>query len=264
MTARRSGLLIVNADDFGITTAVTNAVLSCFEGGAISSATAMVWMADSDRAASVARQRRLPIGLHLNLIEPFSAPDVPGAVAQRQVRIVDRLSSGRASAHVYHPGWSRDFERCIGDQLARFERTYGRPPTHVDGHQHMHLALNALLARALTPVARGRRPLNRLASESRPHKRAARALLQGLVRRRLVTTDWCFSIRALVPALGGAGIEQKLALAANGSVEVMVHPGWPDELAILHTPEWLAQLHRYRLGSYADLPTRARPGARTG
>jgi hypothetical protein len=215
-----TGLLIVNADDLGLGRAETDAILECFERGAITSATALVWMPDSVRAARLARDAGVPVGLHLNLIEPFAAPDVPAGIAATQRRVVRRLSSRRAGTQLYHPTWARDFEQCIADQLARFEELYGRAPTHVDGHQHMHLAFNALLARALRPVGKCRRPVNRTALESPPRKRAARALVD------------------------------------HGSLELLVHPGYADERAVLGSPDWGALLAPYRLGSFEDVPPR--------
>lgn len=253
MDARSGGLLIVNADDLGLGTQETDAILACFSRGAISSATAMVWMGDSIRAAELARAAELPVGLHLNLIEPFTAQDVPGDVADAQRRVADRLRSGRADRYLYHPGWSRDFERCIDGQLERFTELYGRAPTHVDGHQHMHLVPNALLSRALGAVRRCRRPVNRMSYESRASRRLARAVLARAMRVRFATTDRCFSIRALDPGLGGTGVTDKLALARRRSVEVFVHPGWEDEFAVLGSSAWRDALGAYRVGSYADL-----------
>jgi chitin disaccharide deacetylase len=254
-----TGLLIVNADDLGLGQAETDAILECFERGAITSTTALMWMPDSVRAAELARAAGVPVGLHLNLIEPFAAPDVPAGVAETQLRVVRRLRSRRAATQLYHPTWSRDFEQCIADQLARFQELYGRAPTHVDGHQHMHLAFNALFARALRPVGKCRRPVNRTMLESPPHKRAARVLVDRLLRVRFATTDWCMSIRPLHPALGGSGITDALRRAEHGSLELLVHPGYADERAVLSSPEWGVMLARYRLGSFEDLPARRGP-----
>jgi chitin disaccharide deacetylase len=253
MATPRSGTLIINADDFGLDVDVTDRILECFRAGTISSTTALVWMADSDRAAALSSRETLPIGLHLNLIEPFTAPDVPDAVATTQRGVVERLSSGGIRAQMYHPGWSREFERSIGDQLSRFQELYGRMPTHIDGHRHMHLALNVLFARALGPVKRCRRPLALSIPESPASKRAVRALVHRLIQLRFTTTDWFFSIRALHPELGGSGIDEKLGLASLDSVEVMVHPGVQDELGVLRSTEWRAHLERYRLQSFEDL-----------
>jgi chitin disaccharide deacetylase len=253
MPGNGHGLLIVNADDLGLDRCNTDAILECFHLGAISSATALVWMKDSDRAAEIARREHLPVGLHLNLIEPFSATDVPEAVAATQRRVAERLRQTGIGTQLYHPGWSADFERCISDQLARFHELYGRPPTHVDGHRHMHLVPNALLARALGSVRRCRPPVNRTPYESPSYKRAARAAWRRLVRLRFLTTDWCFSVRSLHPELGGAGVEERLDRATTGSVELFVHPGYTDELPLLRSADWRERLGRYRRGTYAEL-----------
>ena len=47
-------------------------VLDCLRQGRLTSASAMVFMADSVRAAEVARELDLDLGLHLNLSQPFT------------------------------------------------------------------------------------------------------------------------------------------------------------------------------------------------
>jgi chitin disaccharide deacetylase len=253
MPAARQGLLIVNADDLGLDTANTDAIIDCFRSRAISSTTALVWMRDSERAAEIARRERIPTGLHLNLIEPYTAPDVPARVADTQRRVVERLRTRGVGAQLYHPAWSEDFGRCISDQLCRFGELYGAPPTHLDGHRHMHLAMNALLSRRLGAVHRCRRPVNRPPRESARPKRLARSALSVLVRLRFTTTDACFSVRSLHPQFGGCGLDEALARAHRGSVELFVHPGYRDELPLLQSSEWRAWLAVHRLGTFEDL-----------
>ncbi|MGH2859559.1 MAG: ChbG/HpnK family deacetylase [Solirubrobacteraceae bacterium] len=253
---RTRGLLIVNADDLGLTERDTDATLRCLDDGSVTSATAMVWMRDSERAAALARAAAAPVGLHLNLVEPYTSGGVPTPVAERQRRIAARLRDATAAGHLYHPGWRTDVELCVADQMRRFVELYGRPPTHFDGHRHMHLVANALLARPLrgAGLRRCRRPVNRTAAESRPGRRAARSLLAGAMRAGgYRTTRRCVSIRALAPELGGAGIEAGLSAADGGSLEVMVHPGWHDELAVLRSPAWRRAVASHRVGSFADL-----------
>lgn len=247
------GLLIVNADDWGLTPADTGAILECAGAGTITSATALVWMRDSDRAAQLASQLALPIGLHLNLIEPFDAPGVPARVAATQRRVVERLRRGGLTPQLYHRAWAADFEQCIEDQLERFRELYGGLPGHFDGHRHQHLVPNALFARALSPLRRCRRPVNRLAHESTALKQAGRTLLGRVVRARFATTKWCFSLRPMDPALGGPGIAATLACAAFDPVEVIVHPAWPEEQAMLRSTAWREVVQCSRVGSFADL-----------
>jgi hypothetical protein len=117
----------------------------------------------------------------------------------------------------------------------------------------MHLAMNALFSRALRPVRRCRRPVNRPAVESASYKRVARSALSLPVRLRFITTDACFSVRSLHPELGGSGLDETLARAADSSVELFVHPGYADELPVLSSADWRERLTDYRLGTFEDL-----------
>ena len=255
LTPRNSSsrLLIVNADDWGLDAHSTDAALRCFRARAITSATGMVWMADSERASEIARAEHVPIGLHLNLIEPFDAADVPDSVARTQREVAERLAARGPLALVYDPRSRAAFACTIADQLGQFRTLYGRDPTHVDGHRHMHLALNALLARPLAEVRRCRPAFTYLRQESPLHKRAARRLLNALIRTRFRTPDRLFNIRSLHPALGGVAMDEKLGMADRAAVEVMVHPAVDDEAAVLADEAWAARIARHRLGTYADL-----------
>ena len=65
-------MLIINADDFGRSVAETDAALRCYIAGRITSVSAMVFMADSERAAELAKENELDVGLHLNFTERFT------------------------------------------------------------------------------------------------------------------------------------------------------------------------------------------------
>ena len=84
-------MLIVNADDWGRSSAETDAALTCHRAGDVTSVTAMVCMADSERAAQLAKANGVHAGLHLNLTEAFSAKEVPGDLRERQARIARSL-----------------------------------------------------------------------------------------------------------------------------------------------------------------------------
>ena len=55
--APHAGRLIVNADDWGRDPRTTGRILDCALRGAVSSVSAMVFMEDSERAATLARER---------------------------------------------------------------------------------------------------------------------------------------------------------------------------------------------------------------
>lgn len=71
-TSEPAGALIVNADDWGRDRETTDRTLFCLREGAVSSASAMVFMEDSERAAALAKEHGVDAGLHLNLTAPLS------------------------------------------------------------------------------------------------------------------------------------------------------------------------------------------------
>ena len=67
-------MLIINADDFGRDNKATETATKCFQQQRVSSVTAMVFMSDSQRAAAIAHDEGMSVGLHVNFTEAFSAP----------------------------------------------------------------------------------------------------------------------------------------------------------------------------------------------
>jgi predicted glycoside hydrolase/deacetylase ChbG (UPF0249 family) len=250
---RGPGLLIVNADDWGYDAATTDAIADCFQSGGLTSATAMVFMQDSDRAAE--RSRRLPglgVGLHLNLVEEYSDPGTPPAVRDRQRRFVEYFRLLRLRRWTYDPRTRDEVCRVVADQFRRFHELYGRPPTHLDGHHHCHLAASVLLSPAVPRGMKIRNALSDLNGRT-PVTAALRRARHRVLTRRYTTTDYFFSVRSVWPPLDSGGAPWRLELARSASVEVMVHPAFPDEYPELASERWRATLGQARLGSFADL-----------
>lgn len=253
MSPAEPGLLIVNADDWGGHPGATDAIARCFEAGAITSATAMVWMSDSERAADLARERSWPLGLHLNLTQPFDAEaSVPPEIRARQRRLTEAFADLPRMRSTYRPGIRRELRQAILDQLARFHELYGRAPTHVDGHQHVHICPNVLLAGALERGTRIR-STQTLPAGSGPAKRLFRRVRRRLIARRFASPRHLFAINRLAPELGGGGLSRALALADRMPIEIMVHPDRPAEMELLSSPRWLDLVRGRPLGSFADL-----------
>jgi predicted glycoside hydrolase/deacetylase ChbG (UPF0249 family) len=79
--------LIVNADDFGWTRGITDAIVTCHNQGIVTSAALLVNQAASLYAIEQAKQApRLGIGTHLNLCEGrpvLAAREAPSLVGAR-------------------------------------------------------------------------------------------------------------------------------------------------------------------------------------
>ena len=243
-------MLIVNADDWGRSVAETDAALECVSAGRVTSVTAMVFMADSERAANLAIETGVPVGLHLNLCEQFSGDAVPEPVAARQSKVRQFLNSTKFAQIIYHPGLRGAFAQSYRDQLKEFERLYGQAPTHVDGHRHKHLSTNIVIDDVIPSGQKIRRGFFFWPEEKGILNRAYRGLVDRCVIRRYRTTDYFF---ALSQCLEPKRLEKVLALARSASVEIMCHPANTVERALLLGDDFGERLLGQTLGNYRHI-----------
>lgn len=118
----RARILIVNADDFGQSSGVNRGVIEAYENGIVTSATLMVrWPAAIEAVQYAMENPGLCLGLHLDLAEWNYSE---GRWFPRYVVTPDDDES--SIRHEIHR------------QLDTFMRIVGRPPTHIDSHQHVH------------------------------------------------------------------------------------------------------------------------------
>jgi len=102
---------------------VNRGIIQAFEEGIVTSASLMVrWPAANEAAKFAIEHPNLSLGLHLDLGEWICRGDdwVP------LYEVVDLENSNAVAEEV-----SR--------QVSTFHRLMGRPPTHIDSHQHVHL-----------------------------------------------------------------------------------------------------------------------------
>ena len=244
------GLLIVNADDWGRDARTTGRILECAAAGAVSSVSAMVFMEDSDRAASIALTGNIEAGLHLNLTTPFSAPLRPRPLAERQEAVARHLLRHRLAPTVFHPGLMGSFEYVVRTQLDEFQRLYGKPPSRLDGHRHMHLCANVLLSRLLPAGTLVRRNFSFQRGEKGLWNRAYRRGVDHLLARRHRLVDFFF---ALAPLDGLDRLERIVSLARRFVVEVEAHPVHPDEYRFLTSGEFFRRAGDVRIASASAL-----------
>jgi predicted glycoside hydrolase/deacetylase ChbG (UPF0249 family) len=254
------GLLIINADDWGADQPTTEAIRRCYDAGAVTSVSGMVFMADSAAAARLAVERDMPAGLHINLTESFTGSDVDPVIRRRQARLAEYFSGPSWRRWGVRPALFAEIESAIAEQLAEFRSLYGRDPSHFDGHEHIHQSLGVLAARTLPTGAKMRPSFTFLPGDKAWPNRSVRAIVNRALRTRFSAPRYFFSIRDMHPQLGGIALEEKLALSSGSSVEVMTHPAWDDEREILLDPSWVELIGQRNLGDYAQLGSR-RPRA---
>ncbi|HZV35790.1 MAG TPA: hopanoid biosynthesis-associated protein HpnK [Verrucomicrobiae bacterium] len=136
-TVRR---LIVNADDFGLSSSANRAIVRAHCEGILTTASLMVNEPGFDEALALARENpNLGVGLHLTLSHGHSAlpaKEIPGLVNE----------CGEFSNDPTATGFRYFMRRELRDPLrreifAQFEkfRATGLPLDHLNGHLHFHL-----------------------------------------------------------------------------------------------------------------------------
>jgi predicted glycoside hydrolase/deacetylase ChbG (UPF0249 family) len=127
-------ILVVNADDFGLSAGVNAGIVEAHERGIVTSASLMVRQPAAPEAAEYCRARgSLSAGLHLDLGH-WEFESGAWQVVYERVSL-----SGRKAV-----------EAEAGYQLEAFRGLTGSDPTHLDSHQNVHLREPvASVARAL-------------------------------------------------------------------------------------------------------------------
>lgn len=283
-------ILVITADDLGIDPRRDDGILAAYAAGAITHASLMVRGRSAERAARLAIDAGLSIGLHLDLTEtPPCAPrdEIASLLdAQGEKRGKHGLREAIEQGAIDPAHVAREAEA----QLDAFSALVGAPAAHVDGHQHAHTV--PFLAAILAPVFGARGVLTTRIPEQRrvdvDDPAAARFYRQvsadAARSRSLYAAHGVRSTEAFVglDLMGAASGAARLRAAVEASaparsVELMCHPGYigegvddfnesPDrehELAVLlgHPFAPLVEVGRVTLAPFRALSARPHPDA---
>lgn len=246
--------LIVNADDFGLTSGVNRAILELHGAGVLTSATLMAMAAASAEAIAMARATpSLGVGCHVVLVDgdPVLPPHaIPTLVDPRTGRFhatlgafLRRLLTGRIR--------STEIEAETAAQLSLLQAE-GLALTHVDTHKHIHM-FSAVLSPVLRAAASGgirriRNPFEPAwsldATPGAPWLRRTQVHLLRLLwpafgrivdTAGFATTDGAVGVLA-TGTLDAATVDSVLRDMPHGTWELITHPGYNDgDLARTHT-----------------------------
>ena len=132
--------LIVNADDFGASGQVNEAVIRAFNEGVLTSASLMVTGAAFEHAVMLAKENpRLAVGIHLVTVVGRSAlprSEIPSLVDQDGNFSNNPTAAGLK--YYFSPQARRELRRELAAQFEKFHST-GLPLSHIDGHLHLHV-----------------------------------------------------------------------------------------------------------------------------
>jgi hopanoid biosynthesis associated protein HpnK len=268
--------LIVNADDFGCSESINEAVIRAHQEGILTTASLMVNESAADQAVRMARQHPgFGVGLHLALVcgkAALSSEKIPNLAAPNGQ--LSKNAVGAGLKYFFSSKCRGQLRAEIGAQFERFHAT-GLPLDHVNGHLNMHLhpvVLGILVENAhrwgihAMRLTCDRFFLNARIASGQWAYRISHALiyraLSGRARPRLARkiirhTDWVFGLM-LTSRVDGAYLEKLLPRLPPGDSELYSHPSLDhcsNEYDALVNPaiRRLLQQQGIRLIRYQDL-----------
>ena len=277
--------LVINADDFGWSGAVTEGILGAHLRGIVTSTTLMANLEGAEEALARARREAptLGIGLHLTLTE--GRPLAPPAEVEALVDGGGRLRRSLAGLFC-GVRRSRRIRQAVARELeaqAAWAHDHGLKITHLDSHKHVHLhpaLLPEVIALArrhgvravrttvetdfpnlgrLLPKQWGTRERVAQWVRARMARRWGRAAQRAVRQAGLITTDWFFGVRA-TGGLSGPLLCHLMRHAPGGTGEVMAHPGLSEDRGARTTR--LAESRPRELEAVEDPAVRAAAEAR--
>ncbi|MDE2363636.1 MAG: ChbG/HpnK family deacetylase [Hyphomicrobiales bacterium] len=128
---------VLCADDFGMSEAVSRGLLEVAAAGRITAASAMTSLPDWPRAARdwSATRPAADLGLHLTLTAGAPLGAMPQFAPSGVFSGPGALAAGALAGTLP----LEEIEAEIGRQIDAFCDALGATPTHVDGHQHVHV-----------------------------------------------------------------------------------------------------------------------------
>jgi predicted glycoside hydrolase/deacetylase ChbG (UPF0249 family) len=211
---------------------------------------AMVFMIDSERASELAKEQGIDVGLHLNFTERFSLNINNSKLRNSQEEIGRFLTKNKYLHIIYNPFLNNQFEYVFKMQLEEFQRLYGFEPSHIDGHEHMHLCSNMVWGGIIPKGQKIRKHFSYNKGEKNPFNRIYRKFIDNQLKKKYLTTDFLFN---LPEALIFQKIDSVCELAKTFMVELETHPVNENELTWLNENVPLLPSLNIELGNYSQL-----------
>jgi predicted glycoside hydrolase/deacetylase ChbG (UPF0249 family) len=246
--------LIVNADDFGLTSGVNRAIAELNRAGVLTSCTLMARAAATAEAIQIARQTPgLGVGCHIVLVdgEPVLPAERIASLADVRTGRLKKTLGGFLKSLMAGRIDAGEMEAEASAQIALL-RAEGVALTHIDTHKHTHMfpavlrpVLRAAREAGIRAVRNPFEPAWSLdATPGAPWVRRSEVRLLRLLEpvfRRIVadegfeTTDGAIGVLA-TGTLDRETVASLLRKLPEGKWELVTHPGYNDaELAQAHT-----------------------------
>ncbi|HCL5252672.1 TPA: chitin disaccharide deacetylase [Salmonella enterica] len=245
-------LLIVNADDFGLSPGINYGIIEAHRHGLVTSTTAMMNADGIEHAAEMSADFPL-LGVGLHFVLSFGGP-LSGMPSLARDGMLGKWLWQAAEQGDIQDG---EIVAELHSQYERFVCLFGRKPTHIDSHHHAHF-----IPQVWKHVAR-------FAGET--------GLPLRISRQHAISTQGVKSVDNFISDFYAENVSASFVLEAltratageEQSVELMCHPGFIDKTALqssycyprldeldVLTSATLKQdilAQGFRLGTYNDL-----------
>jgi hopanoid biosynthesis associated protein HpnK len=241
--------LIVNADDLGLSENVDLGIVRAHTGGIVTSATLLACGGSAEHAASLAHANPgLGVGVHLCLTREYPVSD-PASIKSITSsgrffggpgRLMARLIFGAADKREIYAEFTAQVKRAI---------SLGIKPTHLDGHQHIHIMPGIFHITVSVAKEFGiwavRFPVGPRTAATGPHGFGAwaeKAALETLAKTQrpymrrmgIVSPDGFYGL-AETGRLSSDTVAVIVRGLPDGTSELMCHPGHRDDEAAAST-----------------------------
>lgn len=244
--------LIINADDFGLTSGVNRAIVEAHESGIVTSATLMANGSAFDEAVSLAQARpRLGVGCHVVLVDgvPLVRQTATDSLLDPRSRTAGsprfREGLGKfAALALFGRLAPEEIEAEVTAQIGKVQSS-GIAVTHLDSHKHTHMFPSVFRPLLRAARARGVRAVRNPFERVRSSQLAARpdlwrrwtevGILRGLAKQfresvrqaDMTTPDGTFAIVA-TGSLDERLLRRMIEHLPEGTWELVCHPGYND------------------------------------
>jgi len=233
--------LIINADDFGLTSGVNRGILESHQSGVVTSSTLMACGAQFQEGVALALQvPRLSVGCHVVLVDgapvlsveqlsSLASAGSPPRFRESLIGFAGRAAAGRLD--------QEQIEQEVTAQIQKLQAA-GIDVSHLDSHKHTHMfpvVLRGMLRAAKNCGVRAiRNPFEPLVFakvgswkrqfQLRMLQRYRETFRSELAEAAMVTPDGCIGI-AVTGGLTLAAFQSLVENLPEGTWELVSHPG---------------------------------------
>lgn len=245
--------LIVNADDFGLTSGVNRAILELHQRGVLTSATLMANAAATDEAIALALANpTLGVGCHVVLVDGLpvlsAQKDIPWLADPISGRLKSSLGSFISQLYLDRRWISTnllpaEIQAEASAQIAVLQSS-GLKLTHIDTHKHTHMfpavlrpILRAARAAGITKVRNPFEPAwSRAATPGAPLLRRLQVRMLRLLEpafHRIVREEGFTTTQGAIGVLATGTLDKNTVTSLldsmpDGNWELVTHPGYND------------------------------------